>query len=135
MRVEHPARESGEHLRAENGPEARHRNDVDLVALQYIDEAPGIGAPVKARPVAFAQDELCGHAGRPGNLQRPALAVGHHDRYVQTGLDDRLQDRAAARSEDSQAHVAATAQTAHDERPYSWTTVIEQTNRYAPNPG
>ena len=130
--VEHPSRESGEHLCAENSTEARHRNDVDLVALQYIDEAPGIGTPVKGRPIAFTQDELGRHAAVSGNLQGTALAVGHHDGYFQAGLDDRFQDRAAARSEDSQAHVAATAQTAHEDDPTPCTGVIEQTSRYAP---
>ena len=113
MGVEDAAREGGEDLGAEDGPEAGHRHDVDPVAFEHLDERSGVSGAVEVFPVLLADQQLGGHARLRRNLNCSAAPVSHDHADFEAGAQHGLQDRPRARCQHSQAQFAATARAAH----------------------
>src|SRR5260370_2935116 len=59
----------------EDGHEPGHGDEVDLVALERVDDPLGVRPPVEVGPEALALDELDGHGGPPCAFDRPPRAA------------------------------------------------------------
>ena len=83
----------------EDRHETRHGDEVDLVALERVDDPLGVRPPVEVGPEALALDELDGDGGALGDVDRAARPVDDDDADREPGLDQRLEDRSASRRE------------------------------------
>ena len=104
MGVEDASREGVVDLLLEDRAEARHHHEVDVVALERLDHAVGVGGPVEVGPEALTLHDLGGHARPLRQLGGAAGPVDDHHENRQAGLQDRLQVAPATRRQDPDAH-------------------------------
>ena len=86
----------------QDGAEARHRDEVDLVAAERVEHLVGVGDAVEVGAEGRALDQLGGDAGLVGDAERAARAVGEHHRDGEVVVEHGAQDRAAPRRQHRQ---------------------------------
>ena len=95
----------------QNGAEAGHGDEIDLVAGEGIDHLVGVGNPVEVGAVRAAGDDLHGHAPGFGDRSGPARAVDEHHRDREPGVEHGAQNGpAAAREHPDPPHVLKVAE-------------------------
>jgi hypothetical protein len=63
----------------EDGPEAGHRDHVDVVARERVDDVVGVGDAIEVLPEALAFDDLDSDVGCSRDLRGATRAVHEHD--------------------------------------------------------
>ena len=81
----------------EDGAEAGHGDEVDLVAAEGVEHLVGVRDAVEVGAEGGALDQLGGHAGVLGDAERTARTVGEHHRDGQVAIEHGAQDGAAPR--------------------------------------
>ena len=97
VRVDDPVGEGVVDRLLEDGAEAGHGDEVDVVAAEGVEHLVGVGDPVEVGTKSGAFDDLDRHAGGFGDAERAARSVGEDDRDREVVVEHRAQDRAAAR--------------------------------------
>ena len=79
MRVRDPADVGVVDRMLEDGHESGHGDEVDLVALQGVDQPLGVGPPVEVGSERLALDELDRDPGALGDVDRSERPVDEDD--------------------------------------------------------
>ena len=103
MRVHHGVRIRVVDRLVEDGAETRHRDQVDFVTLQCVDNLIRIGRSVEIRCVRGALDQLRRDARASGPFQRRTRSIGNDHGDWQAGIDEGHQDGAAPGCKHSEA--------------------------------
>ena len=94
MGIDDPAPEGVMDRLGEDRAETGHRDEVDLVAFEGIDDTVGVGAPVEVGAERRALDELDGDPRGLGTARGTTRPVDDDHRHRQTCVEEGLEDGA-----------------------------------------
>ncbi len=104
MGVQDAALESGEQAGREDGAPAGHHHEVDVVLLQDVDHALGVGLAIEVISEALPLDQLGGDTRGVGDVDAPTGAVRDHQLDRDALGEDGFENRSTTRNQHRDTH-------------------------------